>query len=319
MTGRLLETQLDSEQRDCAQTIQICANHLLGLLNNIPVLPETEPPDPPAAGSGPCVLVAEDNPVNRKVVIQQLQKLGCQTHAVTTGQEALGCLDSAAYDVILMDCQMPEMDGYEAARRIREREQSRTPPGHVPIIAITANAMQGDRDRCLAAGMDDYITKPIRPETLKSTLERWVPSYRPVQPADPEGQRPNPIPNTGAPADMDRLLEFSDHDEASLRELLTLYLTQTREQLDRIRAAIQGNAPRNVERLAHSCAGSSATCGMHPILAPLRALELLAGTGRLEGALPLHNQISGEFQRITDFLETELAARYPDSPPLPLE
>jgi HPt (histidine-containing phosphotransfer) domain-containing protein len=118
---------------------------------------------------------------------------------------------------------------------------------------------------------------------------------------------------------MDRLLEFSDHDEASLRELLTLYLKQTREQLDRMGAAIQGNAPRDVERLAHSCAGSSATCGMHPILAPLRALESLAGTGRLEGARPLHNDISREFQRIMDFLETELAVRYPGSPPLPLE
>jgi signal transduction histidine kinase/DNA-binding response OmpR family regulator len=121
----------------------------------------------------PRVLLAEDNPVNQKVAQRALERLGARADCVANGKEALASLRLASYDLVLMDCQMPEMDGYEATRAIRELEAGGS---RLPVIALTANAMQGDRERCLEAGMDDYITKPMRLEDLATALERWLPA-----------------------------------------------------------------------------------------------------------------------------------------------
>jgi signal transduction histidine kinase/AmiR/NasT family two-component response regulator len=119
------------------------------------------------------VLVAEDNPVNQKLAVALLGKLRCQADAVGNGREAVHALSLVPYDVVLMDCQMPEMDGYEATSCLRDLEAERG--GHTPIIAMTANVMQGDRERCIAAGMDDYVAKPVRLDALRAALERWAP------------------------------------------------------------------------------------------------------------------------------------------------
>ena len=119
------------------------------------------------------ILVAEDNPVNQKLTVRVLKKLGYQAQVVPNGKEAVATVPRQPYAAVLMDCQMPEMDGFEATRTIRQQEAAQR-EARIPIIALTANAMEGDQERCLAAGMDDYLTKPLNPARLKDTLARWI-------------------------------------------------------------------------------------------------------------------------------------------------
>jgi len=119
------------------------------------------------------VLVVEDNVINQKVVVRLLEKLGCRIEVAANGQEALTMLAQMAYDLVLMDCQMPEMDGFAATAAIRQREAHTEQ--HVPITAMTANAMQGDRERCLAVGMDDYMCKPVKAAELAALLHKRIP------------------------------------------------------------------------------------------------------------------------------------------------
>src|SRR5262249_7507263 len=122
------------------------------------------PTPPPSSTKSPRLLVAEDNPVNQKLIVRLLEKLGHQVDIASNGLEAVKAMSELGYSVVLMDCQMPEMDGFEATAEIRKRDLQ---DGiHTPVIAVTAHAMKGDRERCLAAGMDDYVSKPVRSEDL---------------------------------------------------------------------------------------------------------------------------------------------------------
>ena len=145
-----------------------------GHLHDRPSAPAPREPALSADVSAPRrrILVAEDNRVNQTVAMRILEKAGHQVDVVANGREAVAALDDVVYDLVFMDCQMPDMDGFEATRAIRAGE-ART-PRHIPIVALTANAMQGDRERCLAAGMDDYIAKPVTTQTLATALERWA-------------------------------------------------------------------------------------------------------------------------------------------------
>jgi len=141
-----------------------------------PTAVSPSPASAPATVAGPSgarVLVVEDNIVNQRVAVRMFQKLGCHTDVAANGVEAVSMVRSFPYDLVVMDCQMPEMDGYEATGLIRQMEEGGD--SRIPIIAMTANAMTGDREKCLEAGMDDYVSKPIRLDDLRRLLDRWAP------------------------------------------------------------------------------------------------------------------------------------------------
>jgi CheY-like chemotaxis protein len=152
-----------------------CLAAFVGMRPEAPVTPQVAPAQPAMSTelNKGCVLLAEDNPINREVALAMLAHLGYQADIAANGQEAVAALTQTPYDVVLMDCQMPEMDGFGATRAIRTHEAT-AQSGHTPIIALTAHATQEDRQQCLAAGMDDYLGKPFTLEQLRLALERWL-------------------------------------------------------------------------------------------------------------------------------------------------
>jgi PAS domain S-box-containing protein len=263
------------------------------------------------------IILAEDNLINQKVALKMLAKLGYRCDAVSNGLEVLKAIERIPYDVILMDCQMPEMDGYEATRQIRLREQlGRQKP--VYIIAMTAHALKSDREKCLAAGMNDYLSKPVREAELKAALQRCRPDgllgdrAADVSMPQPGLEQPSvaehvTIDEAASPAltpdtpalqsdeqllDVELLEEMSKTGPDGLSELVDLYLTQAKEIMADLRTAIAAGAAEDVKQLAHKFAGSSAVCGVKAIVPPLRALEQQGKEGRLSEADQLLAQAS---------------------------
>jgi response regulator RpfG family c-di-GMP phosphodiesterase len=193
-----------------------------------------------------------------------------------------------------MDCQMPEMDGYETTAVIRQREGTAK---HTVIIALTAHALQGDRDKCLLAGMDDYISKPFKFEDLQRVLKRW----RPV--AMPTGAPclPTVTDTLSLPVDLQHLREVSGQDEQEMQDLVELYLHQTAAGIAKLCTAIAAGSACEVERLAHSCASASTVCGMVAIAALFKELEHTAREDRLTNGAQWCAAVAEAFANIKDF------------------
>jgi CheY-like chemotaxis protein len=321
------------------------------------------------------ILLCDDNAINQKVAARILQSIGYQPDLAANGREALDALDKKPYDLIFMDVMMPEMDGLEATRAIRERQKDGVAnpnyQSRIIIIAMTAQAMQGDREKCLAAGMDDYLSKPILPKDVRAMVERWgaqatpaapvapapkadapattpaatanVPAPAPVPAAkadvpattltakaDVPAPAPVPTPKTDVagpaakadlpalasageepPVEMDIMNDLTDGDAASLRELVDLFFKQTSQQLAQLEAAVRANKAEDVRRVAHSCAGASATLGMTRFVPLLRKLERQGASGMLTSATQIYEDTAREFKLIQDFLAAQLNSAAP--------
>lgn len=257
------------------------------------------------------VLLCDDNVINQKVASRLLNQMGYTPRIANHGLEALAAIDAEPFDMIFMDVMMPEMDGLEATRQIRTRQKDRAVnPNYkspIIIIAMTASAMPGDREKCLEAGMDDYLSKPVRPEEVRAVIERWgaKAALDAAQTTnDSAVVSANIMANTDKPmndipaVDMERLNEFTEGNPENLTELVSLYVKQTAQQLEQLQAAVKTSDAPGVRRIAHSCAGASATCGMRRIVPLLRELERQGDEGKLVNASELYNQVAAEFEII---------------------
>jgi CheY-like chemotaxis protein len=239
------------------------------------------------------VLVAEDNEVNQKVAVRTLERLGYRVDVVGNGQEAVDACAWNVYAAVLMDNQMPVMDGFEATARIREREGEAR---HTPIIAMTASAMPGDRERCLLAGMDDYVSKPVSPESLDKALSRFVPKVAPDVPSALKLQ--GPLDGSV----LDQLLAI-DEDGALLVEVIDTFLRIAPVRLSSLARAASKKDAGALERAAHSFLGSCANLGAARMAEICAALETRARAGSADRAVALVEDLQAEYTRVKPALE----------------
>jgi two-component system sensor histidine kinase/response regulator len=255
----------------------------------------------------PRTLVVDDGTTNQKVGRLMLENLGCRVDVAANGKEAIQMLDLLPYDAVFMDCEMPEMDGYEATAEIRRKH---TGAKRLPIIAMTAKAITGDRERCLAAGMDDYISKPVRVEDLEAALQRWIPEE--PQPALPV-LAPSPGSQMASPAQTSTVLQpalsalspllpiktglvldpfvtqnlrsLAEATEPSmLDEIYGAFSTGSVEYLAAVRRALADNNPEALFQAAHGLKGAAANIGATHVTEIAGQLEALGHSGSILGA-----------------------------------
>jgi two-component system, sensor histidine kinase and response regulator len=241
------------------------------------------------------VLVAEDNAVNQKVALRILAKLGAKADAVANGLEALEALERVPYDVVLMDVQMPEMDGFEASMELRRRESGTG--RHTPVIAMTAHAMSGDRERCLAAGMDDYLTKPIRPEPLAVALLCWS-----VGRTEKSETAPTP-PDEHADFDHAQFAQASGGDEAFGQELIGEFLLSAHELLRQTHQAAAEGESHALGAATHALAGGCSMIGARRLATICLEVMRCAEAGDLAAARLAMEQVDRDFKALQDTLE----------------
>jgi two-component system sensor histidine kinase/response regulator len=249
------------------------------------------------------ILVAEDNIVNQKIVTLLLEKLGLQAHVVANGLHAVQAVAERDYPVVLMDCHMPEMDGFEATRTIRRMEM--TTGKHTPIIAVTALAMAGDRERCIEAGMDDYIPKPIDKERLKNKLAQWMKkefAFHNQKLAERFFEAaPMLTTNRAEPIDLAELEVFYGSQE-EVEEVVRLFVSTTERNLPDLDMAIAENRGAQAGGMAHELKGSSASVGAKEMSILCLRLEQEIGQQAWEQARQTFGNICRCFSSVQDFV-----------------
>ena len=244
------------------------------------------------------ILLAEDNQVNQAVAEAMLTKLGYSADLVTTGTDALRALRDADYDLVLMDCGMPEMDGYEATRRIRDRRAATRNP-LIPIIALTADAMTGDRDKCLAAGMSDYIAKPVELRKLADVLKKWLnpPTGEASTRAGQLAGKAETVPDQNI-FNYEELLSRLMGDEALAGKVIAAFLDDAPKQLRALKRMLDDGDSVGARRQAHTLKGAAATLSAEALRAASCEIQNAAEAMELTSALALLPQLQEQFERL---------------------
>jgi signal transduction histidine kinase/CheY-like chemotaxis protein len=273
--------------------------------------PSVEHPRRPASDAGRSrlhlnVLVVEDNPVNQQVAAGMLGTLGCHVEVARSGVVALERLRQHPYDIVFMDCEMPEMDGYEATAEIRRRQGAGP---RIPIVAMTAHAMDGDRERCLEAGMDDYVSKPLQASVLEAIVRRWAPSGG--NGSRERTRRAAPPAPAASVVDAGRLSELrgilaGDGDPTTFIGVIEGFLADTAERLATLRQAIARADAAAIRQLAHALSGSLLNLGISRMATLAMTLEDHAGRGDVTKAPALTQQLEEEFASVRAALAPEL-------------
>jgi signal transduction histidine kinase/DNA-binding response OmpR family regulator len=252
-------------------------------------------PQPAGGGSRKPlrVLVVEDNPINQQVILAQLETLGHSAYVVGNGLEALDRLSTETYDVILMDCQMPELDGYEATRRLRRYESASR---RNVVIAMTAAALEGEREKCLEAGMDDYVSKPVTLGTLDAVLQQW--SSRAETAVPQEG----PILN---PRIISELRGLKSATNNLLAQVIDLFVAETPERIRLVRESLESGDGVAVARAAHSLKSGSSILGVRRLVRLCDEIEELANSGRMNEVTPFVEALQSEYELARTALEKE--------------
>jgi CheY-like chemotaxis protein/HPt (histidine-containing phosphotransfer) domain-containing protein len=250
---------------------------------------------PPKAARSLRVLVAEDNAVNQQVAVGMLERAGHEAIVAENGREALALLEKEAFDVVLMDVQMPEMDGIETTGAIRERE--RATGGHLPIVALTAHAMKGDAERCLAAGMDAYLAKPLQPRELVSAIASALGSASPG-PAAPADGASGPLPTTVGAVDLPRLLERVGGDRKALADLVRIFRADSPKQVARLRDAVRESDSAALRAAAHALKGAVSTFAAPGATEAALRLQKMGDAGQLAGAAAALERLEGEIEAL---------------------
>ena len=231
------------------------------------------------------VLVAEDNQVNQRVALRMLEKLGCRADVVANGKEAVEAVARLPYDLILMDCQMPVMDGFEATATIRKLNGR---AAETLVVALTASALQGDRERCMKAGMNDYLPKPVTQESLERLLAKWDLALSETGEHSPDEGEARSSEEGLDPEKVAELRELGgDSGPGWLESLLEHFMLDASGRVGKLREALAGGDARAFEEVAHALKGSCATLGVTPMRAIAERLQAMGRAGSLAGAAPL--------------------------------
>jgi PAS domain S-box-containing protein len=261
----------------------------LGAANGRPATPR----------QGARILVAEDDRTNQRVLLGQLQKLGYQATVVASGVEAVEAFRKEQFDLVLMDCQMPEMDGFEATRRIRELGRQ-----DVPVVAVTADAMAGDRERCLRAGMHDYLSKPVEMRQLAEVLAKWLPETAPARdlPGGPAAREPVEAVPDPSVFDEEALLQRMIGDRRLAGEVVKGFLEDFPLQLHKLRKRLDEADAPGAAAQAHALRGAAAAISAGSLRALAQALERAGLAGKLDDVGELLPRADGEFERLKSAL-----------------
>jgi two-component system sensor histidine kinase/response regulator len=254
-----------------------------------PTVPMTAGPAAGTRAAGPKILLVEDNAVNREVAVGMLESLGCAIDAAENGWLAIEAMNTVAYDAVLMDCQMPVMDGLTASGEIRRREQT-SGAARVPIIALTANAMEGDRERCVAAGMDDFLSKPFTQQQLATLLRRWL-ALRTLPEAERRDLSRVPLIDAGVLRNIAALAK-----PALLNSMIDLYLQHSPSLIGAIETAAANMQGEALSQAVHTLKSSTSNLGGTRLAMVAKECETLVREGGVTQAAPLVSKIRREYQ-----------------------